>query len=69
MSIKRRDSKNRVLRTGESQKKDGRYMYKYTDNEGKIKYVSDTKKRLREIMRLRSIVIITRIGWQRTSFR
>lgn len=44
-------------------------MYKYTDNEGKIKYVSDTKKRLREIMRLRSIVIITRIGWQRTSFR
>lgn len=69
MSIKRRDSKNRVLRTGESQKKDGRYMYKYTDNEGKIKYVSDTKKRLREIMRLRSIVIITRIGWQGTSFR
>ena len=69
MSIKRRDSKNRVLRTGESRKKDGRYMYKYTDNEGKIKNVSDTKKRLREIMRLRSIVIITRIGWQRTSFR
>lgn len=43
MSIKRRDNKNRVLRTGESQKKDGRYMYKYTDNAGKIKYVYSCK--------------------------
>lgn len=31
MSEKRRDSKNRVLRTGESQRKDGRYAYKYVD--------------------------------------
>ena len=28
MSEKRRDNKNRVLRGGESQRKDGRYMYK-----------------------------------------
>jgi site-specific recombinase XerD len=43
MSEKRRDSKNRVLRTGESQKKDGRYMYKYTDSVGKIRYVYSWK--------------------------
>lgn len=35
MSEKRRDNKNRVLRNGESQRKDGRYMYKYVDNAGK----------------------------------
>lgn len=27
---KRRDNKGRVLRTGESQRKDGRYMYRWT---------------------------------------
>ena len=31
MSVKRRDNKNRVLRNGESQKPDGRYVYKYVD--------------------------------------
>ncbi len=36
---KRRDSKGRVLRNGESQRKDGRYMYKYLDNAGKSRYV------------------------------
>ncbi len=39
MSEKRRDNKNRILRTGESQRKDGRYAYKYTDNFGKPQYV------------------------------
>ena len=43
MSEKRRDNKNRILRNGESQKKDGRYMYKYTDSNGKIKYVYSWK--------------------------
>ena len=38
MAEKRRDNKNRVLRTGESQRKDGRYMYKYTDIDGKVRY-------------------------------
>lgn len=38
MAEKRRDNKNRVLKTGESQRKDGRYMYKYTDIDGKVKY-------------------------------
>ena len=34
MSTQRRDSKGRVLRKGESQRKDGRYMYRYTDTLG-----------------------------------
>lgn len=39
MSEKRRDNKNRILRTGESQRKDGRYAYKYTDTFGKPQFV------------------------------
>lgn len=39
MSEKRRDHKNRVLRNGESQRKDGRYMYKYNDENGEAKYI------------------------------
>lgn len=34
-NVKRKDSKNRNLRNGESQRKDGRYVYKYTDIYGK----------------------------------
>ena len=36
MSEKRRDSKNRILRTGESQEADGRYKFRYIDANGKI---------------------------------
>ena len=32
---KRKDNKGRILRTGESQRKDGQYMYRYTDVSGK----------------------------------
>ena len=39
MSEKRRDNKNRILRTGESQRKDGRYAYKYVDAFGKSQFV------------------------------
>ena len=39
MSEKRRDSKNRILRTGESQEADGRYKYRYIDANGKRKSV------------------------------
>ena len=35
MSEKRRDSKGRILRTGESQRKDLTYMYRYLDNSKK----------------------------------
>lgn len=38
MSEKRRDRKNRILRTGESQRKDGRYAYKYVDTAGKTRF-------------------------------
>ncbi len=43
MSAKRRDSKRRVLRDGESQRPDGRYMYKYKDVSGKWKYLYSWK--------------------------
>ena len=39
MSEKRRDSKNRILRAGESQRKDGRYAYKYIDALGKQQFI------------------------------
>ena len=39
MSEKRRDNKNRILRTGESQRTDGRYAYKYTDTFGKPQFI------------------------------
>lgn len=39
MSEKRRDNKGRILRTGESQRKDGRYAYKYVDAFGKTQFV------------------------------
>lgn len=34
MSEKRRDSKNRILQNGESQRKDGKYEFKYVDANG-----------------------------------
>lgn len=39
MSEKRRDNKNRILRTGESQRTDGKYMYRYVDLNGKSRCV------------------------------
>ena len=41
--IKRRDKKGRILLTGESQDKDGRYVYKYTNQLGKRKAVYSWK--------------------------
>ncbi len=35
MSEKRKDKKGRLLKDGESQRPDGRYMYRYTDFRGK----------------------------------
>lgn len=44
MSEKRRDNKNRILQTGESQRKDGRYCYKYVvDNCGKPQFIYSWK--------------------------
>lgn len=39
MSEKRRDSKNRILRIGESQEPNGRYKFRYIDGNGKRKTV------------------------------
>ena len=38
-NVKRKDSKGRNLRLGESQRKDGRYAYKYIDAFGKPQFV------------------------------
>ena len=43
MSGKRRDSKNRILRNGESQRQDGRYAFKYIDVTGKQQFVYSWK--------------------------
>lgn len=43
MSVKRRDHKNRILRSGESQRKDGRYAYKYVDAAGQPQFVYSWK--------------------------
>lgn len=43
MSEKRRDNKGRILKTGESQRKDGRYLYKYIDAFGKSQSVYSWK--------------------------
>lgn len=39
---KRKDNKGKVLKTGESQRKDGRYCFRYMDLDGKRKYIYDT---------------------------
>lgn len=37
MSEKRRDNRNRILREGEYQRSDGRYRFRYIDEDGKEK--------------------------------
>ena len=39
MSEKRRDNRNRILREGEYQRADGRYRFRYIDEDGKEKNV------------------------------
>lgn len=39
MQAKRTDRKNRILRNGESMRKDGRYAFKYTDAFGKTRFI------------------------------
>lgn len=42
-SIKRTDRKGRILRTGESQRKDGRYVFKYQDKNGSPQFLYSWK--------------------------
>ncbi|MBP5311006.1 MAG: integrase DNA-binding domain-containing protein, partial [Lachnospiraceae bacterium] len=39
MMNKRRDNRGRILHNGEIQMADGRYRFKYTDTNGKVKYL------------------------------
>lgn len=41
MAEKRKDNKGRILRAGESQRSNGSYMYRYTDINGKRRYIYD----------------------------
>lgn len=43
MSGKRRDNRNRILRNGESQRKDGRYAFKYIDINGQVQFIYSWK--------------------------
>ncbi len=54
--VRRKDNKGRVLQNGESQRKDGLYVYQYNDNSGKRKSVyaknlSDLRKKEKKISR------------------
>ncbi len=49
MSEKRKDKKGRILKDGESQRSNGSYQFRYTDFNGKRKYIyAPTLKELRE---------------------
>ena len=41
--MKRTDNKGRLLKTGESQRKDGRYCYKYIEKNGQVKFAYSWK--------------------------
>ena len=41
MSEKRKDKKGRILRTGESQRKNGMYEFRYTDSNKKRRSIYD----------------------------
>ena len=46
---KRKDNKGRILKKGESQRKDGKYMFRWTDLSRKRKCIySDSLNELRE---------------------
>lgn len=46
--MSRKDSKGRVLRKGESERDDGRYMYRFTNSGKRITIYADSLKELRE---------------------
>ena len=48
MADKRRDDKGRILKSGESQRKDGLYQYRYTINKVRKTVYANTLKELRE---------------------
>ncbi len=62
MAASRKDSKGRVLKTGESERKDGLYQYRYTESSGERKTIyannlNDLRKKEAEIMKLAQLGI------------
>ena len=53
---KRTDNRGRVLRTGESQNKDGRYCFKWTDGTGKRNTTELWKVVMRIVLHLQKAV-------------
>ncbi len=68
MSEKRRDNKGRILKTGESQRKDGRYLYKYTDSFGEPQFVYSWKLVATDEYQQES-VIVSHLGRKSQSYR
>ena len=70
MSTSRKDSKGRVLKTGESERKDGLYQYSYTEPGGQRKTIyannlNDLRKKESEIQKLTELgVAILKDQWQ-----
>ena len=65
MANSRKDSRGYVLRTGESERKDGRYSYSYTDLERNRRTVyAKTLVELRKIER--KISVIRKTDWIRS---
>ena len=54
---KRRDNKGRILKTGESQRKDGRYLYKYIDSFGEPQFVYSWKLWLQTEYQQESVIV------------
>lgn len=60
MSTSRKDSKGRVLKTGESERKDGLYQYRYTEPNGQRKIIyannlNELRKKESEILKLNEL--------------
>lgn len=68
MSEKRRDNKGRILKTGESQRKDGRYLYKYTDSFGEPNLFTRGNLWLQTEYQQES-VIVSHLGRKSQSYR
>ncbi len=55
MSEKRRDNRNRILREGEYQRADGRYRFRYIDEDGKEKmFIAGVWIRMTQCQKARS---------------
>ena len=69
MSEKRRDNKGRILKTGESQRKDGRYLYKYIDSFGEPQFVYSWKLVATDRVPAGESVIVSHLERKSQSYR